>query len=1276
MSLLRAHKAVYNIVRQALDSDTTTSHIRASVGARFQSEQNPEVIIQQSSFDINDLNTQDYGTFEISVYCYSNTYLEAAKIADLVFDAVQNNEQYTLTEEEPTGSGDDVTVFQTLYHIRGLDLFLEHYDEDGYEANVLIRVIESQETSGVGTPGTGGAPAPFYPQSTSRIQDLADVNVSSLAQGNVLTYDFATSKWVNSEVSTTLADLDDVDLGTASLVGKALVYDQTSQKWVPGQAGSVILEGNEIDVTQIGDYTVISIEPDLNVTTIQASGSAAFVGNVDVGGELRMFGATPRLIRPYNLGGTTGALTVQSNGDFIIELDENDNDANSSLIVKDGLNTEIFKVSESGEIVVNQQYTLPTTDGNANYFLKTDGNGQLFFATLNGTSGNTGASPAPPPTYELNDLTDVDTTTVAPTDGQALVWDNVNSKWEPGDVGIDGLSSAYVDTDIPQNWYADSSQIIGVGTHNPSGVKVAFGETGASDLFFKSDGTRLFVVGTTLDSIQSVDLPIAWDLSSISSTATVTTVNLAGSAAVGGRGLETALSNMHVANDPNDTATYGKKFFVVGDTHDEVQEYTCTTAWDLSTMSPNATAVFDLRTDHGSNVYSITFNPDGTIMYVGRAGSPNTFSHFDLSTAWDLSTAVYNSSKSATISVRSTSYGNFESYVTNIAFNGDGTKAYFVGRTRYDLHSTTLSTAWDLSTYTDDNIPLNLSGGYVEQAFGTLYPNWDQENFLWPIGLFNTDDYLYILFNTNDQIIRLDKRYYELDLEARVKNKAVFQRGLRSYGEVEVIGTIETSNFRTGGNAYFQGAMNWAGFNSGPGVTKNSTFFLGTSMGNLAFVNSGEPSNYANATSKDVNNTTAGTWVFPSDLTGANNIILPASSGVVMLDTDTHYISRYNTEAAASITGATEKIEYYYTARADGQGEKERFIHNLPAPGQTVARNIYYSSKAFAVPDTSADWTFSSSYSSYSDALNAAKALLNDRATGTLPLTTKIATTGLSTVNYLTLDSGSMTLGFSLRRLNPNYTGAAIRVINDSGVEADIGFVEEALDTSALLTHCGSGDGYLTVWYDQSQGGATGTGNDATYGNPYYTPTNRPKIVSAGTVLTDNGKPCVFVQNSSMRLPSQIDFTPTNGTLFAYVASKNASANNNQGMVFGDYQGVNNNPNYIWEHSTYIAGTVYNSATNFYFAAPENGTITGAGQHLVVFYRNPSSLWYMDRNSVTSGNTLNRNYSSSVETLFNGHSNIAYSYYGNVQEIIAFDSSKSNEMAAIKSNINSYYSIY
>jgi len=51
-------------------------------------------------------------------------------------------------------------------------------------------------------------------------------------------------------------------------------------------------------------------------------------------------------------------------------------------------------------------------------------------------------------TTSIDDLSDVDTTTVAPTDGQALVWDNTAQQWEPGTVS--GGSFDLVNDTTPQ----------------------------------------------------------------------------------------------------------------------------------------------------------------------------------------------------------------------------------------------------------------------------------------------------------------------------------------------------------------------------------------------------------------------------------------------------------------------------------------------------------------------------------------------------------------------------------------------------------------------------------------------------------------------------------------------------------------------------------------------------------------------------------------------------------------------------------------------------------
>ena len=52
----------------------------------------------------------------------------------------------------------------------------------------------------------------------------------------------------------------------------------------------------------------------------------------------------------------------------------------------------------------------------------------------------------------IDALSDVDTTTAAPTDGQALLWSTANSNWEPGTAGataLDGLTDVDTTTVAP-----------------------------------------------------------------------------------------------------------------------------------------------------------------------------------------------------------------------------------------------------------------------------------------------------------------------------------------------------------------------------------------------------------------------------------------------------------------------------------------------------------------------------------------------------------------------------------------------------------------------------------------------------------------------------------------------------------------------------------------------------------------------------------------------------------------------------------------------------------
>lgn len=96
----------------------------------------------------------------------------------------------------------------------------------------------------------------------------------------------------------------------------------------------------------------------------------------------------------------------------------------------------------------------------------------------------------------------------------------------------------------------------------------------------------------------------------------------------------------------------------------------------------------------------------------------------------------------------------------------------------------------------------------------------------------------------------------------------------------------------------------------------------------------------------------------------------------------------------------------------------------------------------------------------------------------------------------------SPTVALSLRQLSASYTGPAIRVRRSSdNTEIDIGFTAEGdLDTTSLLDFCGSGDGFISIWYDQSGNGFNATRSGAA---------GQPRIVSAGVLDLMGTKPGV-----------------------------------------------------------------------------------------------------------------------------------------------------------------------
>jgi hypothetical protein len=110
----------------------------------------------------------------------------------------------------------------------------------------------------------------------------------------------------------------------------------------------------------------------------------------------------------------------------------------------------------------------------------------------------------------------------------------------------------------------------------------------------------------------------------------------------------------------------GLKMYVASTGTSVVYQYNLSTAYDISTATYSTS--YDFSPYLGANVWSISFNNTGTRCYVPATQDNYTVYQYDLSTAWNISTASVNNSYYSSADGIVTSYG--------VKFNSDGTKFY------------------------------------------------------------------------------------------------------------------------------------------------------------------------------------------------------------------------------------------------------------------------------------------------------------------------------------------------------------------------------------------------------------------------------------------------------------------------------------------------------------------------------------------------------------------------------------------------------------------------
>jgi hypothetical protein len=253
--------------------------------------------------------------------------------------------------------------------------------------------------------------------------------------------------------------------------------------------------------------------------------------------------------------------------------------------------------------------------------------------------------------------------------------------------------------------------------------------------------------------------------------------------------------------------------------------------------------------------------------------------------------------------------------------------------------------------------------------------------------------------------------------------------------------------------------------------------------------------------------------------------------------------------------------------------------------------------------------------------------------------------------------SKSPTVAYSVRKLSKTYHGFCLRIRRSSdNASLDIGFdTNGELDTTTMLSFVGSGNGFVSIWYDQS-----GNQNNLTQVTQIY----QPKIILTGVLNTSNGKPFVgFYGTPSSTNYNHMDVSggqvSTNAQLI--IVNKFGSAAGSDGFLLGhtSYFNFHSMPSTNLFHSQYTNSSIY-SGTLFINGTSISPSIAPFHSDLKVI-----SLAPLNPNLGAEWNVIGRDRGSHLTNNGGGYSEI-YSFASTIT---------TSERQFIENNIIYYYSL-
>lgn len=236
-------------------------------------------------------------------------------------------------------------------------------------------------------------------------------------------------------------------------------------------------------------------------------------------------------------------------------------------------------------------------------------------------------------------------------------------------------------------------------------------ESATQGMYITPSGIKVIYIGSNTDSVRELNLTTPFDL---------TTASVGGSFSVAAQ--ETGPTGVFLRGD-------GTKMYVTGETTGSaVYEYNLSAAFDVT----SASFVQSLSVSaQDTNPKGVFLRDDGLKMYV--VGSQNaSIYEYNLSTPWDISTAAFSQSKS--ISAQDTT-------PEGVYIKSDGLRMWAVGSQNDDVYEYDLSTAWDITSATFNSNILDIKhdtlvkGLWFDTSGTYIYTITQTANTIWRYAL-------------------------------------------------------------------------------------------------------------------------------------------------------------------------------------------------------------------------------------------------------------------------------------------------------------------------------------------------------------------------------------------------------------------------------------------------------------------------------------------------------------------------------------------------------------